>query len=670
MLRQIPLKQIRISDRRIEALNKMNIYCLKDLVLHFPYRYDSIEATTLIDNEKITIEAMLVDEPKVFYNGRISRMTFRILYNHEIYQVTIFNRHFLKKNMVKGMILTIIGKYSKGNITASDIRLKKLDEVSGIIPVYSLKDGLTQKSFQNYIKKALAFYQGHIQDEVPIAYMVKHHLIHKELALNLIHFPSSNRDIQEAMRYLKYEEFLKFQLTMQYIKLSRKKNLGVKKQFDQQIIDKFINELPFTLTTDQKQAVNEIMEDLKSDTTMYRFVQGDVGSGKTVVGAIGLYANYLAGFQGALMAPTEILATQHLISLQKLFKDTDINLTLLTGHLPNKEKQAIYQQLSDGKIDIVIGTHALFQEKVNYHKLGLVITDEQHRFGVNQRKALKEKGQQVDFMVMSATPIPRTLAISLYGDMDVSTIKTMPKGRKTIISDVIRSQSMKPILNKLKAYLASGGQCYVVCPLVEESEVIDSKAATSIYAGMKSYFSGHYEVGLLHGKMDEETKNKIMEDFKANRIQILVSTTVIEVGVDVENANWMVVYNAERFGLSQLHQLRGRVGRGDKQGYCFLLTNSKSKEVLERLEFLKKCYDGFEVSFYDLKLRGPGDILGDQQSGLPNFIVGDVFKDVNILEVSRKDALELLKNKSNDPVYLRLIKEIEEQLVNNNKYID
>ncbi|WP_297671007.1 ATP-dependent DNA helicase RecG [Thomasclavelia sp.] len=670
MLRQIPLKQIRISDRRIEALNKMNIYCLKDLVLHFPYRYDSIEATTLIDNEKITIEAMLVDEPKVFYNGRISRMTFRILYNHEIYQVTIFNRHFLKKNMVKGMILTIIGKYSKGNITASDIRLKKLDEVSGIIPVYSLKDGLTQKSFQNYIKKALAFYQGHIQDEVPIAYMVKHHLIHKELALNLIHFPSSNRDIQEAMRYLKYEEFLKFQLTMQYIKLSRKKNLGVKKQFDQQIIDKFINELPFTLTTDQKQAVNEIMEDLKSDTTMYRFVQGDVGSGKTVVGAIGLYANYLAGFQGALMAPTEILATQHFISLQKLFKDTDINLTLLTGHLPNKEKQAIYQQLSDGKIDIVIGTHALFQEKVNYHKLGLVITDEQHRFGVNQRKALKEKGQQVDFMVMSATPIPRTLAISLYGDMDVSTIKTMPKGRKTIISDVIRSQSMRPILNKLKAYLASGGQCYVVCPLVEESEVIDSKAATSIYAGMKSYFSGHYEVGLLHGKMDEETKNKIMEDFKANRIQILVSTTVIEVGVDVENANWMVVYNAERFGLSQLHQLRGRVGRGDKQGYCFLLTNSKSKEALERLEFLKKCYDGFEVSFYDLKLRGPGDILGDQQSGLPNFIVGDVFKDVNILEVSRKDALELLKNKSNDPVYLRLIKEIEEQLVNNNKYID
>ena len=648
----------------------MNIYCLKDLVLHFPYRYDSIEATALINNEKITIEATLVDEPKVFYNGRMSRMIFPILYNHEIYQVTIFNRHFLKKNMVKGMILTIIGKYSKGNITASDIRLKKLDEVSGIIPVYSLKDGLTQKSFQNYIKKALAFYQGHIQDEVPIAYMVKHHLIHKELALNLIHFPSSNRDIQEAMRYLKYEEFLKFQLTMQYIKLSRKKNLGVKKQFDQQIIDKFINELPFTLTTDQKQAVNEIMEDLKSDTTMYRFVQGDVGSGKTVVGAIGLYANYLAGFQGALMAPTEILATQHFISLQKLFKDTDINLTLLTGHLPNKEKQAIYQQLSDGKIDIVIGTHALFQEKVNYHKLGLVITDEQHRFGVNQRKALKEKGQQVDFMVMSATPIPRTLAISLYGDMDVSTIKTMPKGRKTIISDVIRSQSMRPILNKLKAYLASGGQCYVVCPLVEESEVIDSKAATSIYAGMKSYFSGHYEVGLLHGKMDEETKNKIMEDFKANRIQILVSTTVIEVGVDVENANWMVVYNAERFGLSQLHQLRGRVGRGDKQGYCFLLTNSKSKEALERLEFLKKCYDGFEVSFYDLKLRGPGDILGDQQSGLPNFIVGDVFKDVNILEVSRKDALELLKNKSNDPVYLRLIKEIEEQLVNNNKYID
>lgn len=672
MVKQIPLQQIKINENRIKLLNNMGIYYLKDLVLHFPYRYDCIEATPLINNEKVIIEGVLIDEPKVFFKGRLSRLTFQILYQQEVYKVIIFNRHFLKKNMTKGMILTIIGKYNNTNnsITANDIRLKALEEISGITAIYSLKEGITQKSFQGYVKKALKFYQGHIQDEVPTSLMIKHHLIHKELALNLIHFPCNNDDIKEALRYLKYEEFLKFQLTMQYIKLSRKKNIGIKKQFNQQVLEQFINQLPFMLTSDQKTAVNEIINDLKKDSIMYRFIQGDVGSGKTVVGAIGLYANYLAGFQGAMMAPTEILASQHFKSLNNLFKGTDINLALLTGRLSNKEKQNIYQNLIDGKINIVVGTHALFQDKVNYQKLGLVITDEQHRFGVNQRKALKEKGQQVDFMVMSATPIPRTLAISLYGDMDVSTIKTMPTGRKQVITDVVKSHSMKPILSELKRYLASGGQCYVVCPLVAESEAIDSRDATSIYEGMKAYFKDDYKVGLLHGKMDDEVKENIMEKFKSNQIQILVSTTVIEVGVDVSNANWMVIYNAERFGLSQLHQLRGRVGRGKQQGYCYLLSNSSSKEAIERLEFLKKCHDGFEVSYYDLKVRGPGDILGNQQSGLPAFMVGDIFKDINILEVSRKDAKELLESKSNDAVYLKLISEIEEQLINNNKYID
>ena len=673
MARQIPLQQIGINENRIKILNGMGICSLRDLVLYFPYRYDCIEQTPLINNEKVIIEGVLIDEPKVFFKGRLSRLTFQLLYNDQaIYKITIFNRHFLKKNMTKGMILTVIGKYNSANasITASDIRLKALEEITGITPIYSLKGGITQKSFQNYVKKALKFYQGHIQDEIPNSLLIKHHLIHKELALNLIHFPSNNDDIKEALRYLKYEEFLKFQMTMQYIKFSRRKNIGIKKIFNQEILEQFINDLPFKLTTDQMIAVDEIVNDLKKDTTMYRFIQGDVGSGKTVVGAIGLYANYLAGFQGAMMAPTEILATQHYQSLKVLLKETEVNLALLTGHLSNKEKQSIYQDLIDGKIDIVVGTHALFQEKVNYHNLGLVITDEQHRFGVNQRKALKEKGQKVDFMVMSATPIPRTLAISLYGDMDVSTIKTMPNGRKPVITDVIKSHSMKPILNKLKNYLASNGQCYVVCPLVDESEAIDSRDATSIYEGMKNYFKEYYKVGLLHGKMDDETKEKIMEDFKANQIQILVSTTVIEVGVDVKNANWMVIYNAERFGLSQLHQLRGRVGRGDEQGYCYLLSNTTSKEAMERLEFLKNCNDGFEVSYYDLKIRGPGDILGNQQSGLPTFVIGDVFKDINILEISRKDAKELLESKSNDAVYLKLIDEIEEQLVNNNKYID
>lgn len=672
MTRQISLQQLKINENRIKLLNTMNIYSIRDLVLHFPYRYESIEETPLIDNEKVVIEGVLIDEPKVFFKGRLSRLSFQVLYHQEVYKVTLFNRHFLKKNMVKEMPLTIIGKYNSKtkSITASDLLLKPLSEASGITPIYSLKEGVTQKSFQGYVKKALTFYSGHIQDEVPSALLIKHHLIHKELALNLIHFPSNNQDVKEALRYLKYEEFLRFQLTMQYIKLSRKDNLGIKKEFDINKLNEFIQQLPFKLTLDQQKAIDEVINDLQKEIMMYRFVQGDVGSGKTVVGAVGLYANYLAGYQGAMMAPTEILANQHFQSLSKLFKDTNIKIALLTGHLSNKEKQIIYTGLQTGSINIVIGTHALFQEKVIYQNLGLVITDEQHRFGVNQRKALKEKGKQVDFMVMSATPIPRTLAISLYGDMDVSTIKTMPSGRKPVITKVYKTHSMKPILARLKEYLASGGQCYVVCPLVEESEVIDSRDATSIYQGMKAYFKEQYQIGLLHGKMDDETKDTIMAAFKANEIQILVSTTVIEVGVDVSNANWIVIYNAERFGLSQIHQLRGRVGRGDQQGYCFLLSNSSNDEAINRLEFLQDCHDGFEVSFYDLKQRGPGDILGNQQSGLPVFMVGDIFEDANILEVSRKDALELLESKSNDQIYLKLIKEIEEQLINNNKYID
>lgn len=672
MAKQIPLQQLKINANRIKLLNEMNIYSIRDLVLHYPYRYEIIEETPLIDNEKVIIEGVLIDEPKVFYKGRLSRLTFQILYNREVYRVTLFNRHFLKKNMVKEMPLTIIGRYNSKtkSITASDLYLKAINEISGITPVYSLKDGITQKSFQGYVKKALAFYQGHIQDEVPTNLLIKHHLIHKELALNLIHFPSNNKDINESLRYLKYEEFLRFQLTMQYIKSSRNDNIGVKKDFDKEKINQFINQLPFTLTVDQEKAVDEVLADLQKDVAMYRFVQGDVGSGKTVVSSIGLYANYLAGYQGAMMAPTEILANQHFQSLTKLFKNSNIKIALLTGHLSNKDKQVIYDGLTNGTIDIVVGTHALFQEKAIYQNLGLVITDEQHRFGVDQRKALKEKGKQVDFMVMSATPIPRTLAISLYGDMDVSTIKTMPRGRKSVITEVYQTQSMKPILGRLKEYLASGGQCYVVCPLVEESEAIASRDATSIYNGMKAYFKDQYQIGLLHGKMDDETKNEIMTLFKQNKIQILVSTTVIEVGVDVSNANWIVIYNAERFGLSQIHQLRGRVGRGDRQGYCFLLSNASNPDAINRLEFLKDCHDGFEVSYYDLKLRGPGDILGKQQSGLPVFSVGDIFEDANILEVSRNDALELLKSKSNDLIYLKLIGEIEEQLINNNKYID
>ena len=666
------LDVLKIQKNRIQLLNQMSVYTVKDLILHYPYRYEEVLETPLHDQQKVIIEAILIDVPKVYYHGKLSRLSFHCDYQGQNIVVTIFNRHFLKKNMRIGMSLTIIGKYDqkKNSITASDIKLKSLSEISGITPVYSLKEGITQKSFQGYVLKAFHFYKHHINNIIPDFLCDRYHLIDREEALWKVHFPQNRSDVISSLRYLKYEEFFQFQLTMQYLKLNRTQDVGISKLIDIEKVQHFIQKLPFQLTTDQKNVIHDILLDLTSHKLMYRFVQGDVGSGKTVVGAVGLYANYLSGYQGAMMVPTEILAMQHYQSLVKLFRGTKVSITLLTGKLSSKEKKDIYQRIENGQVDIIVGTHALFQEKLNYYRLGLVITDEQHRFGVEQRKALKNKGEKVDFLVMSATPIPRTLAISLFGDMDVSTISTLPQGRKPVITKFIKGSSMKPILNDLKAYLAKGGQCYVVCPLVSESQSIEGRNATDISQAMATYFQGYYHVGLIHGQMNDEEKNAVMESFKKNKIQILVSTTVIEVGVDVANANMMVIYNAERFGLSQLHQLRGRVGRSKQQGYCYLLSEAIQEEQKERLKFLETHHDGFEVSEYDLKLRGPGDLLGNKQSGLPTFMIGDVFKDYHILETTRKDAYDVLKNHLDDEKVQKLLTQIKNNLTKNNEYID
>lgn len=666
------LKELKIKDNRITLLENMGIHNIKDLVLYFPYRYEVIEPTELIDQEKVIIEATLIDQPKVFFKGRLSRLTFTVLYKDLPLKVAIFNRHFLKAHMHEGMTLTLIGKYTQKNhsLVASEMKLQPLDQLEGITPVYTVKGKMTQKSLRGYINKALHFYQNHIADILPDYLMQQYHLISRQDAYFKIHQPHQNSDVIQAIRYLKYEEFFKFQLTMNYIKQYHHEHVGMMKEIDDKKLQQFINQLPFSLTKDQNTAVEEIINDLKSDKLMYRFVQGDVGSGKTVVGAIGLYANYLAGYQGAMMAPTEILALQHYQSLTHLFQNTDVKIALLTGHLSQKEKNGLYLQIAQGDIDFIVGTHALFQEKVQYQNLGLVITDEQHRFGVEQRKALKDKGQKVDFLVMSATPIPRTLAMSLYGDMDVSTIQSMPRGRKKVITEYVPSISMKPFLPHLKQYLASGGQCYVVCPLVNESESLNCRDANQIYDAMSRYFKGQYKVGLVHGKLSDEQKNEMMKQFSDNQIQILVSTTVIEVGVDVANANMIVIYNADRFGLSQLHQLRGRVGRGNQQGYCYLLSDSKIKEAKERLMFLANHNDGFEISKYDLQIRGPGDLLGQKQSGVPTFMIGDVMKDFNILEIARKDAIDALNNHASDKKLKQLLLEIKNNLLKNNEYVD
>lgn len=666
------IELLKTTKKRYDILERMNIHTLEDVLYHFPYRYDVIEEIyPSLEDERIIIEATLISPVKIFFKGRMSRMSFTVEdRNLKQYQVTIFNRHFLRQYLKIGTIVTLIGKAQLDKIIASDIKIKPIQEIQGIYPVYSLKEGLTQKSFQQYVKKAFSKIQGQIETYVPEEMIIKHQLIHKETALWNIHFPSSQKDIKEALKYLKYEEFLKFQLTMQLIKQERDAEIGIEKHIDYQKLQNFILKLPFTLTTDQRTVTKEIVGDLQKPQMMYRFLQGDVGSGKTVVSSIALYANYLAGYQGALMVPTEILARQHYQTLQRFFKGTDVRIVLLTGSLSISQKERLYEELKSGVVDIVVGTHALFQKKVEYHNLGFVITDEQHRFGVNQRKALKNKGNQVDFLIMSATPIPRTLAISMYGDMDVSTIKTKPAGRMPIQTQYIKGSSMKPILAHLKDYLAMGGQCYVICPLVDESENLDAKSVSQIAEAMQKYFLNQYRVGLLHGQMKDEDKDKVMNSFQKNDIQILVSTTVVEVGVDVKNANMMVIYNAERFGMSQLHQLRGRIGRGDQQAYCYLMSSSSLKDAIDRLKYMEKSDDGFEISTYDLQMRGPGEVLGDKQSGLPTFLVADVFKDFPILQIARDDAMKIIDDYQNQRAYQHLVEKIKANLKVNNEYVD
>lgn len=666
------IKLLKTTSRRLEILASMNITTLEDLIYQYPYRYEVIEEKYPTDeDEHLIIEATVISPVKIFFKGKMSRMSFEVEDKYlQHFQVSIFNRHFLRQHLKLGTTITIIGKCVNHRITASDIKIKPLQDISGIYPVYSLKEGITQKSFRQYVKKALSLLNHEFDDFIPEKYRIQHHLIRKESALYCIHFPENKKDVQEALKYLKYEEFLKFQLTMQLMKQQRTQEMGIAKDFDVTQLQSLILSLPFALTKDQQTAIKEIVEDLKSPQMMYRFLQGDVGSGKTVVSSVALYANYLAGYQGALMAPTEILATQHYQTLSRFFENTDVHIELLTGSLSLKEKERVYQAIQSGEADIVVGTHALFQKKVVYHNLGFVITDEQHRFGVMQRKALKNKGQQVDFLIMSATPIPRTLAISMYGDMDVSTIKTMPQGRLPVKTQYIHSSSMKPILKHLKSYLAQGGQCYVICPLVEDSENLEAKSASQIAKAMQKYFQTQYNVGLLHGQMKEDEKGKVMNGFLNNTIQILVSTTVVEVGVDVKNANMMVIYNAERFGMSQLHQLRGRIGRGQEQAYCYLMSSSSSKEAIERLKYLEKSHDGFEISLYDLKLRGPGEVLGQRQSGLPTFLVADIMKDFPILSIARKDADEIIHDYIQNHEYQGIVCKIQEKLQVNNEYVD
>ncbi len=648
------LKALRISEKKQAILENLNIHCVQDLLTYYPFRYESIEALPYAQWEKqakVAVEGTIITRAHVIrLGGKRSMTKFKIMNDDGEFDISLFNRPWISQFKMNEKI-TVIGKYEgKNRITAAQYNFNPLCEQLGMKPVYTVKEGITQRDITKYIEKAWQAVGNTVINFIPDEYIQKYRLISRKEALYFIHHPIDHESVKQALRHLKYEEFFKFQLIMQAMKEQEAVVIhGHAKQFALEDVWELKHSLAFSLTDGQISAIEDILHDLMSDKVMYRMLQGDVGCGKTLVAAFGMYGCILAHKQAALMAPTEILAKQHANSLRNLFRDFDVQVEVLYSSLKAADKNALLTRLANNEIDILVGTHALFQEDVKFYDLGMVVADEQHRFGVEQRRRLIEKGDKVDFLLMSATPIPRTLALSLYGDMDVSTIQELPKGRMPITTKLVRSASMAPVLSDILRLIDEGNQCYVVCPAIEKNEETNVKNVTDIYNGMQASLGKKYTVGLLHGKMNTQEKDDVMSAFQSQQLQILVSTTVIEVGVDVPSANIMVIYDAHRFGLSQIHQLRGRVGRGNQKGLCYLLSTTKDEDSLKRLRILEKSNDGFEIARCDLALRGPGDILGTRQSGVPGFILGDVVQDANILEVARDDAAYVWKHQEAYP---------------------
>ena len=660
------LKDVKgIGPKSLSLLNKINIYTVEDLVTHYPFRYEILERCNLNEVEdggKIIIDGKIESVPILMhFKAGLNKMNFRLVTASGVVGVSIFNRAFLKSQLTVGTGVTVIGKLDKAKnvITASDIKLETLMNKVKIEPVYHCTSGLTNKNMSTYINMALLMFGKEIPDYIPSSYLEKYNFLNKKTSLNIVHNPSTMDKLKEVTIRLKYEELFAFMFKINYLKVqNKKKNNGLTRKIDRSKLDEFIKKLSFELTDDQKKAIDEILNDLESPSRMNRLLQGDVGSGKTIVSFIAMLANYFSGYQSALMAPTEILATQHYKNLVNFVNDSDIKIELLTGSTSKKDKLRIYSGLKDGSISMVVGTHALIQDDVVYNNLGLVITDEQHRFGVHQRANLQNKGVKPDVLYMSATPIPRTYALTIFGDMDVSTIKMRPKGRQKIDTFVKKNSEIKDVLELMYKELKEGHQVYVIAPLIEDSENSDLATVCNLKDQMKLAFGDKYKIDIVHGKMATGAKDVIMEQFKENKIQILISTTVVEVGVDVSNATTMVIFDADRFGLSTLHQLRGRVGRGSFKSQCILISDSDT----ERLKIMETVDDGFVISEADFKLRGHGDLFGTKQSGDMSFKIANIREDYKILLQAKKDSKEYLldKNTDEDDLKKKLIADITE----------
>ncbi len=659
------LKDVKgIGSKSLGLLNKLNVYTIEDLVTYYPVRYDVLRRSDLdnLDSDmKIIIDGKVESIPLVIrIKAGLNKMNFRLASNDRIFGVSIFNRAFLKQHLGIGTNVIVIGKYDKVKniITASDIKLGSLGNTPKIEPVYHLTTGLTNKNISTFINMALMEVGKNIMDYIPDYLVEKYKFATKRMALNIIHNPSDIEKLKEAKIRLKYEELFEFMFKINYLKKENTKQDGLSRKILKKDITSISKILPFSLTNSQKEVIEEIREDLNSSKRMNRLLQGDVGSGKTIVSIIAMYMNNLSGYQSALMVPTEILARQHYNNIKNLLGDR-VKVELLTGSISKKDKTRIYEELESGEISIVVGTHALIQSDVKYHNLGLVVTDEQHRFGVNQRENLKNKGISPDVLYMSATPIPRTYAMTIYGDMEVSTIKELPKGRQEVTTLVKNNKEITEVLNLMYEELKLGHQIYVIAPLIEENDSSNLTSVNELKDKMNLAFGKKYKIDLVHGKMPSNSKDEIMNKFSQGEVDILISTTVIEVGIDVKNASMMVIFDANRFGLSTLHQLRGRVGRGDIKSTCILISEQDTK----RLEILKTTSDGFKLSEEDFKLRGSGDLFGTKQSGDMSFKIADIREDYKILLQANKDSLEFLNKASITNLKLRdtLINKIKQQ---------
>ena len=637
-----------IGPKTLKLFQNLNIFTIQDLITYYPYKYKLYHPVTLDnyeENTEVLINGYVASDAKIYYIKRnLNKISFRLNTGTKLINVTIFNRPFIKQHLLLNKYISVIGKYNvkTNTLTASDIKLTPIikDEIE---PIYHTTQGLKQVNIHKIISNLLEK-NIYVPSLIPEEYIKEYSLLDKLTAIKEIHNPTSTNNLKQAEICLKYEELFEYTLKINYLKyLKDKTTTSYIKTFDTSKLDNLIASLPFKLTDSQVNAIEDIKKDFNSPKHMNRLILGDVGSGKTIISFLALYMNYLSGYQGVLMAPTEILIKQHYENIKKIL--TDLNIEILTGSTTKKDRDKIIENLKNGKIDILLSTHSVLNDDVVFKNIGLVVTDEQHRFGVNQRKNLQNKGENVDVLYMSATPIPRTLALTIFKDMDITEIKTKPLNRKPKITKLYKTSEIKEVLYEMLDEIKKGHQIYVVSPLIENEEENTKLASVNyLYEKINVALNGKVPIGVLHGKLKNEEKENIMNDFKSNKTKILISTTIIEIGVDVSNATMIVIFNAERFGLATLHQLRGRIGRNDIESKCILISDYDTP----RLKILEESEDGFYISEKDFELRGAGDLFGVKQSGDMVFKIANLNKDFKILKKCSEDSLNFLNKHINE----------------------